>query len=247
MGHQLAIVTALPKQRVRMGLLEIAAANFRTRNLRRKRQHRHARAVTVEKAVDQMQIARATASGADGKISGQMRLRAGGESSRLFVTAMNPVDVAALAQRFRDPVETIANDAIDPANADRVEHFCDNVGNFHGPASLTLALIDRASCSATATALFLTAHAAGCPRVRNLRRLRSVSIGERYIIATGSVAKAYRVAARSTRLALRERRETAVRAPVAKSQTICFRPLSRRCHRGGAVEHSERQRKTPGR
>jgi hypothetical protein len=46
---------------------------------------------------------------------------------------MNPVDIATLAQRFRDSIETIADNSIDPANANRVEHLCDSVCNFHCP------------------------------------------------------------------------------------------------------------------
>jgi hypothetical protein len=45
---------------------------------------------------------------------------------------MDPVDIAASAQRFRDSVETIARDAIDTADADRMEHLRDNVSRFHG-------------------------------------------------------------------------------------------------------------------
>jgi hypothetical protein len=115
-----------------MGFLKIAAADFRTRNMRCNGQDRHPRAMTIEKTINQMQIAGATAAGTDGKLTGQMRFRACGESGGFLMPGMNPVDVAASAQRFGNAIEAIADNAIDAANADRVEHLRDNVSSFHG-------------------------------------------------------------------------------------------------------------------
>jgi hypothetical protein len=88
--------------------------------------------MTIKKAVDQVQIAGATAAGTDGEIAGQMRFRASSECGGFLMPGMDPVDIAASAQRFRDSVETIARDAIDTADTDRMEHFRDNVSRFHG-------------------------------------------------------------------------------------------------------------------
>ena len=49
--------------------------------------------VAVEQAVDQVQVARAAAAGADRELAGEMGLGAGRESRRLLVAGMHPVDV----------------------------------------------------------------------------------------------------------------------------------------------------------
>src|SRR6266481_3964808 len=54
---QLAIMTALLEQTLRMGFLKIPRAEFGRRNLRRDGKHWHARPLTVEQAVDEVQIA----------------------------------------------------------------------------------------------------------------------------------------------------------------------------------------------
>jgi hypothetical protein len=55
--NQFAVVTAILEQLLRMRFLKVAAANFTTGNLRRNSQHRHAAAMTIVKAVDEMKIA----------------------------------------------------------------------------------------------------------------------------------------------------------------------------------------------
>ena len=68
------------------------------------RQNRHARAVTVEQAVDQVQVAGAAASGADREVAGQMRLGAGGKGGDFFMADMQPVDAAVAAHRVGKPL-----------------------------------------------------------------------------------------------------------------------------------------------
>jgi hypothetical protein len=67
-------------------LLEIAAADFGRWDLRGNRQHRNARAVTIEEAVDEVQIARPAAPGTDGEPTRQMRLGAGREGGDFLVS-----------------------------------------------------------------------------------------------------------------------------------------------------------------
>jgi hypothetical protein len=50
--------------------------------------------MTIEQAVDEMQIAWSAAAGTDGKLSGQMRLGAGCEGGDLLVPDMHPFDLA---------------------------------------------------------------------------------------------------------------------------------------------------------
>ena len=83
--NQFAIMTAFAEQTFRPRLLKIVAANFLAGNVRRNRQHRHAAAMAVVKAVDQMQIARPAASGANGEFPRQVGLRAGGKRGGFLV------------------------------------------------------------------------------------------------------------------------------------------------------------------
>ncbi len=98
MRHQLAIVAAIAEQVVRLGLLEVAAADFGGRNMRSDRQHRNPRALAIVKPVDEMQIARAARARAHRELSGQRRLGSGRERRGLLVADVHPFDVAAPAQ-----------------------------------------------------------------------------------------------------------------------------------------------------
>src|SRR5262245_20633761 len=122
-GDQLAKMAALLEQLLRMRLLKIAGADFRRWNLRRDSQHRHARAVAVEQAVDEMQIARSAAAGADRELTREMGLATGGKRRDLLVPDMNPFDLALAAERVGQPIETVANDAVDPFDSGRDENF----------------------------------------------------------------------------------------------------------------------------
>ena len=79
-----------------MGRLEIINADLGARNVRRYREDRRSAAVAVEQAVDQMQISRSAAPGADSQFAGQLRLRAGCECSGLLVPDMHPFDFVPL-------------------------------------------------------------------------------------------------------------------------------------------------------
>ncbi len=50
--------------------------------------------MAIEQAVDEMQIARPAAAGADGELAGQMRLGAGREGGDLLVADVDPLDLA---------------------------------------------------------------------------------------------------------------------------------------------------------
>jgi hypothetical protein len=68
--YELAIVAALLEQDLGMRLLEIAAPDLGRGNLRRDGQHRHPRALTIEQAIDQVQVARPAAPCADRELTG---------------------------------------------------------------------------------------------------------------------------------------------------------------------------------
>src|SRR5580698_7867441 len=67
--------------------------------------------MTVEQAVDQMQIAGSTAAGTNRKIAGQMRFGTRRKSGHFFVPHMDPFDVFAATHYVGQAVETVADDA----------------------------------------------------------------------------------------------------------------------------------------
>jgi hypothetical protein len=85
--------------------------------------------VTIEKAVDEMQIARSAAPRADGKLARQMRLGARGEGGDLLVPDMQSLDLALSAKRVGQTVQAVADNAVYPLDARRSEDFGELVSN----------------------------------------------------------------------------------------------------------------------
>jgi hypothetical protein len=94
-----------------MRLLKIARADFRGRNVRSDTEDGYARSMALEQAVDEMQVARPAAAGADRKVAGEMCLGARREGGDLFMPHVNPLDRALAADCIGDTVETVADDA----------------------------------------------------------------------------------------------------------------------------------------
>ena len=69
-------------------------------------------AVTVEQAIDEVQIARPAAARADGELTRQMRFGARREGGYLLVPDVEPLDLALSANRIGQPVEAVADDAV---------------------------------------------------------------------------------------------------------------------------------------
>ena len=134
---QLAIAAALLEQTIGVSLLEIAGADLGRGNMGGDRDHRHTRAVTVVQAVDQVQIARAAAAGADRELTGQIRLGAGGKGGDLFVAEVQPGDPTMAAQRVGEAIQAVADDAVNALYAGGGEGLDHLVGNScgHGPFS----------------------------------------------------------------------------------------------------------------
>jgi len=86
-------------------------------------EHGDTRAVTVEQAVDEVQIAGSTAPRADGKLICQMSLGAGCECGDFFVAHVNPLDLPLPSDGVSQTIEAVADDAIDPLDANGCERF----------------------------------------------------------------------------------------------------------------------------
>jgi len=76
-----------------VGLLKKVRANLGRRYLRRNRKHRRQRFVCVEQTVVQMEIAWPATSGANCKISGQLRSSGRSEGGCFFVPHVYPFDL----------------------------------------------------------------------------------------------------------------------------------------------------------
>src|SRR5262249_60661867 len=109
---QLAKMAALLEQLLRVRLLEIAGGDFRRRDPGGDGEHRQARAVAVEQAVDEMQVARSAAAGADRELTREMGLATGGKRRDLLVPDVNPFDLALAAQPGGQPVQPCAGEAV---------------------------------------------------------------------------------------------------------------------------------------
>src|SRR5262249_21187919 len=105
-------MAALLEQLLRVRLLEITRADFRRRDLGGDCEHRQARAVAVEQTVDEMQVAGPAAAGADRQLTRERGFHAGGKRRDPLLPDMNPFDLALMPQRVGQPVETVADDAV---------------------------------------------------------------------------------------------------------------------------------------
>jgi hypothetical protein len=92
--------------------------------------------VAIEQAIDEVQVAGSAAPRADGKLARQMRLSAGRECGCLLVAHMNPLDFPLAPDRVGQAVEAVADDAIDPLDANRCKRFGELVSYGLGHAVL---------------------------------------------------------------------------------------------------------------
>jgi hypothetical protein len=97
-------------------LLEVVRTDFRARDVRGDRQHRNPAALRVVETVDQVQVARAAAAGADRQLSGQRGIRRRRARGRLLVTDVLPRDFAGAPERVGEPVEAVTRQAVDAAH-----------------------------------------------------------------------------------------------------------------------------------
>jgi hypothetical protein len=126
---EFAVVAALLEESFRVRLLEIAAADFSRRDLRGDREHRNPRAVTIEEAIDEVQIARPAASRADGEPARQMRLGTGSEGGDFLVSDVDPLDLSLAPYGVSQPIEAITHDtvdALDPCGGEDLDELLSN-------------------------------------------------------------------------------------------------------------------------
>lgn len=82
-----------------------------------------------------MEVAGPAAAGADGELTRQMRLGTRREGRDLLMTDMNPLDLALAPQRVGQPVQAVADDAVDTLHARRGENLRELVRDGFGHVS----------------------------------------------------------------------------------------------------------------
>lgn len=112
-----------------MRLLKISTPDFVTRNLRRDREHRHAVAMTIVKAIDKMEIAGAAAPCADSQLSREMSFGAGRKCSCLLVPDRHPGNVVACPNGIGDSIQRIARYSQNPLDTRRNQRINKDVGD----------------------------------------------------------------------------------------------------------------------
>src|SRR5258708_7506897 len=108
-------MAALCEEMLGISLLKIPAADLRAGYLCGDRQNRYAAAVTIVKAVDQVEIAWAATAGAHGQVSCEMRFRAGCKGGCFFMPYVHPLHIPPHANGVGNAVQRIAGNTIDPA------------------------------------------------------------------------------------------------------------------------------------
>ena len=96
-----------------MRFLEIAGADLGRGNMRGNREHRHARAVAIEQAIDEVEIARAAAPGADRERAGRC---ASAPAAKAATSSWRTCSHSILPWRRRavgQAVQAVADDAVD--------------------------------------------------------------------------------------------------------------------------------------
>src|SRR5262249_45760455 len=150
----LAIMAAFPEQVLRMGLLEIAAADLGRWDLSRDRKHRHSAPMGVEQAVDQMQIAGTAGAGTDRELARDVGFARSRKRRHFLVPDMHPFDRAAASQGLCETVEAVADDPEDPLDPGLLQCRDEKVGyvvDGHAALPVCRRMLHRRSAGGTLT------------------------------------------------------------------------------------------------
>jgi hypothetical protein len=74
---------------------------------------RVARSAAIEQPIDQVQVARAAAAGTNSRLAGQVRFGARGKGGDLFVSHLEPLDLALPSHGVGQPIWTVTDNAVD--------------------------------------------------------------------------------------------------------------------------------------
>src|SRR6476660_2176232 len=116
-------MATIPEQVFRMSCLEIIDSDFATGDVGGDCQNRHAIALAVEQAVDQMKVTWTAAAGAHSKAAGKMSFSSRRKSRGLLMTHVNPVNRLSSPQRVSKPIERVADHSVDALCTRFLERF----------------------------------------------------------------------------------------------------------------------------
>ena len=119
--HGVPVAGDVAEEQVVVDLLEEVAAHLGGGHLAADREHRSVRLRCVVQAVEQVDRAGSDGAHADPEGAGQLRLRGGGERTGLLVTDADPAHAVLAADRVRDRVQGVADDAPDLPHAEVVQ------------------------------------------------------------------------------------------------------------------------------
>jgi hypothetical protein len=122
-------MAAFPEQTLWMRFLEVISADLGRRNMSRNGKHGNAGAMAVEQTVDQMQIARPAAAGADCKFAGQVRLGTGRERGHFLMANMHPFHFPLATNGIGQAVEAVSDHAINALHTSRSKRFNKLISN----------------------------------------------------------------------------------------------------------------------
>src|SRR5258706_9929018 len=105
-------MATIPEQVFRMSCLEIIDSDFAAGDVGGDCQNRHAIALAVEQAVDQMKVAWTAAPRTYSKASGKMGFSPRCKCRSLLVAHMDPVDRLSLPQCIGETVERVSDHSI---------------------------------------------------------------------------------------------------------------------------------------
>src|SRR5258706_256728 len=116
-------MATIPEQAFRMRCLEIIDPDFAAGDVGGDCQNRHAVALAVEQAVDQMEVAWTAAPGTHGKAPGKMGFSPRCKCRGLFMTHVDPVDRLSPPQCISNAVERVSDHPVDALHARLLEGF----------------------------------------------------------------------------------------------------------------------------
>src|SRR5260370_32125101 len=105
-------MTAILEQTFRMGRLKIVDPDLTARDVRGDGKDGCAVALTIKQSIDQMQVARATTAGTNGKFSRQLSFSSCRERGALLVPHMDPVDRFLPPHRIGNSIELVTDDYV---------------------------------------------------------------------------------------------------------------------------------------
>ena len=112
LGDQLGVVAALPKDDLRMGLLEVVAAQFGGWYLSGNGEHGNPASLCFVQSIDEMEIAGPATPCAHSQRSGDVSLSPGSERCSFLITNGTPGNIAAGTDHLGDRVQRVASDTI---------------------------------------------------------------------------------------------------------------------------------------